>query len=44
MDLCSLQRIDLLNQQTDAFKDETARKQERLLILQSQFPIVNVGE
>ena len=41
---CFPQRIDLLNQQTDAFKDETARKRERLLVLQSKFPTVNVSE
>ena len=32
----------MLNQQTEAFKDETAHKQQRLQFLQSRFPLVNV--
>ena len=39
-----LQRIEMLNQQTEAFKDETSSKQQRLRFLQSRFPTVNVRD
>ena len=34
----------MLNQQTEAFKDETTSKQQRLRFLQSRFPTVNVRD
>ena len=33
-----------MQQQTAAFKEETARKQDRLMYLQSRYPSVNVSQ
>ena len=38
------QRIEMLNQQTDAFKEETVGKQQRLQYLRTKYPAVNVKD